>query len=185
MSRARVLTPPELRHLLAHLAQKRHALRNATQVLLTYWAGLRVGEVADLRYCDVIDASRSRIRPEIAVPQGTRPARPVFLSARMRRQLANYVNAHPPANPGQPLFYTQKRSGWTANTLAQHFFRLYHEAGLSGASSQSGRRTFVTTLANRGLPADDLRALAGHKRITSTLAAIDQGHRLRDAIDQL
>lgn len=184
VSRARVLLPEELRQLLAFIGQNRHALRNATQVLFTYWAGLRVGEVADLRYSDVVDPKQHRIYPEIQVSQGARPARTVLLSARMRRQLANYVNAFPPSDPDQPLFYTQKRAGWTANTLAQHFLHLYRAAGLSGASSQSGRRTFMTVLARRGVNASLVRALAGHQRVAATLRAIEPGNPLRDAIEQ-
>lgn len=187
MSRARVLNPQELRQLLAYIGQHRHALRNATQVLLTYWAGLRVGEVAELRYVDVIDANQRRIHPEIEIPQGqgARAPRTVLLSARMRRQLANYVNAFPPTEPGQPLFYTQKRAGWTANTLAQHFLHLYRSAGLSGASSQSGRRTFVTVLARRGINTQLVKTLAGHRRVAATYAAIDSGDPLREAIERI
>lgn len=185
VSRARVLSPLELRQLLAYIAQHRHALRNTTQVLLTYWAGLRVGEVADLRHEDVVDGKRRRIHAEIQVPQGARPPREVLLSARMRRQLANYVNAFPCVEPAQPLFYTQKRAGWTANTLAQHFLHLYRAAGLYGASSQSGRRTFVTVLARRGINTRLVQVLAGHRRVAATHAAIDHADPLREAIEGL
>lgn len=185
MSRARVLTPQELKQLLAHVARRRHALRNATQVLLTYWAGLRVGEIAALTYGDVVNGQR-RVRPEIEVPQGEgRGRRTVLLSARMRRQLAIYMNAHPHVSLSQPLFYTQKRQGWTANTLAQHFFHLYRAAGIEGASSQSGRRTFVSVLARRGVHVDTIRVLAGHRRVSATRAALDQGSPARDAIEAL
>lgn len=160
MSRARTLKPDELRRLLEYVARRRHALRNTTQLLMTYWAGLRVGEVAALRCHDVANEA-FRIREELVLPQGGgRPPRVVFLPLRLRRQLAAYLNAHPPADPAQPLFYTQKRAGWTANTLAQHFFHLYRAAGLAGASSQSGRNTHAAEVARRhasgaeaGLPA--------------------------------
>jgi integrase/recombinase XerD len=176
MSRARTLAPEELRHLLAHLARGRHALRNTTQVLLTYWAGMRVGEIAGLRYEDAVDRDR-RVRLQIELRQGeARAPRIVLLSARMRRQLAIYVNAYPPSEPRQPLFYTQKRAGWNANTLAQHFFHLYRSAGLEGASSQSGRRTFVTMLARRGVNIGIVRALAGHRRVAATRAVVASGH---------
>jgi len=185
MSRARALTPAELQHLLAYIARRRHALRNTTQLLLTYWAGLRVGEIAALRVGDVVDGQR-RIRPEIDVPQGAdRRPRRVPLSKRMRIQLAMYMNAHPPASSVQPLFHTQKREGWTANTLAQHFHHLYRAAGIEGASSNSGRRTFVTVLARRGVNIGTIRALAGHRRVSATRAAIDRANPLREAIEAL
>ena len=71
------------------------------------------------------------------------------------------------------FFYTQKRTGFTANTLAQHFFWLYKKAGLNGASSHSGRRTFITTLAAKGVSVRVLAALAGHVRIYNTQSYID------------
>ncbi len=182
MSRARALAPAELRHLLAFVSRRRHALRNATQLLLTYWAGMRVGEVAALRYDDVVDGNR-RIRLQVAVPQGVgRPPRTVMLSAKMRRQLAIYINAYPPITMDRPLFYTQKSAGWSANTLTQHFFHLYRAAGLEG-SSQSGRRTFVSSLARRGIGLEVVGALAGHRRVAATRAAIDSGDPRRDAIE--
>lgn len=182
MSRARALSPAELRHLLAFVSRRRHALRNATQLLLTYWAGMRVGEVAALRYEDVVDGNR-RIRLQVTLLQGGgRPPRTAMLSARMRRQLAIYINAHPPATLDQPLFYTQKSAGWSANTLTQHFFHLYRAAGLEG-SSQSGRRTFVSSLARRGVGLEVVRSLAGHRRVAATRAAIDPRDPAREAIE--
>lgn len=180
MSRARTLSPEELRHLLDHLARRRHALRNTTIVLLTYWAGLRVGEVAALQYGDIVDPDR-RIRAEVELRQGSgRAARTVLLSSRLRQQLAVYINAFPPDTPSQPLFYTQKRAGWTPNTLAQHLFHLYRAAGIRGASSQSGRRTFVATLARRGVKLGVVRDLAGHRRLAATRAAMDTRNPVRD-----
>ena len=185
MSRARVLSAQELRQLLLHVARRRHALRNATQLLLTYWAGLRVGEVAALRYTDVMDA-RGRVKAEVALAQGGgRPERIVLLSSRMQRQLSAYLHAHPPADRSQPLFYTQKSSGWTANTLTQHFFHLYRAAGLEGASSQSGRRTFVTDLVRQGVSTRTVQALAGHRRASATRAVVDFEDPRRRALENL
>lgn len=172
MGRARVVAPDELRRLLAHIEAGRHALRNATQVLLTYWAGLRVGEVASLRWLDVVDG-HGRIRTELTLRQKGRPPRVVLLSARMRRQLATYANAFPCSDPLRPFFLTQKRTGWTANTLAQHFLHLYRAAGLQGASSHSGRRTFVNSLVRRGIDRSVVRDLAGYQREDAMRAALD------------
>jgi site-specific recombinase XerD len=43
-------------------------------------------------------------------------------------------------------------------------------AGLEGASSHSGRRTFLTTLANKGTAIHILKTLAGHRSISTTAA---------------
>jgi integrase/recombinase XerD len=73
------------------------------------------------------------------------------------------------------LFYTQKRqsTGFTPNTLAQYFHYLYKRAGIAGGSSHSGRRTFITNLAARGVGVRVLMSLAGHRNIGTTQAYID------------
>jgi integrase/recombinase XerD len=50
---------------------------------------------------------------------------------------------------------------------------MYKNAGLAGASSHSGRRTFITTLANKGVGVRVLMALAGHQNIGTTQRYID------------
>ena len=73
----------------------------------------------------------------------------------------------------EKLFYTQKSEGFSANTLAQFFYFLYKNAGIANASSHSGRRTFITTLADKGVGVRVLMSLAGHKSIGTTQAYID------------
>ena len=71
-----------------------------------------------------------------------------------------------------PFFASQKsiKDGFNANSLAQTFALLYEGAGLEGASSHSGRRTFLTTLANKGTAIHILKTLAGHRSISTTAA---------------
>jgi integrase/recombinase XerD len=71
------------------------------------------------------------------------------------------------------LFATQKRAAFSANTLCQTLNALYKEAGLDGATSHSGRRSFITTLASKGVGVRVLASLAGHRSIATTQAYID------------
>jgi integrase/recombinase XerD len=96
--------------------------------------------------------------------------RVVFINAKLQKELVSYVKAVPYQNLADKLFYTQKNEGFTANTLTQFFHYLYRAVGLEGASSHSGRRTFLTSLANRGTAIHILKTLAGHRSI-STIAA--------------
>jgi integrase/recombinase XerD len=97
----------------------------------------------------------------------------VFVNAKLKRELEAYIRCHPTDNPTRRLFYTQKREGFTPNTLAQHFHYLYKRAGIAGASSHSGRRTFITNLAAKGVGVRVLMSLAGHRSISTTQAYID------------
>lgn len=187
MSQARTLTQKELKQLMSFNALKRHGLRDRTMLLFTHWCGARVGEVAALRYCDVVGADAQILAEVRLAPEQTKGkhARTIFLPEKLRKELATYVAAFPPKQPTQPLFYTQKRAGWSANTLAQHFLHIYRAAGLHGASSHTGRRTFITSLASKGVGVRVLMSLAGHRNISSTQFYIDINDTMKRAAVEL
>ncbi len=72
-----------------------------------------------------------------------------------------------------PFFHTDHRLGFSPNTLCQWFFWTYKRAGINNASSHSGRRSFITNLANKGIGVRVLASLAGHKSIAVTQQYID------------
>jgi integrase/recombinase XerD len=71
------------------------------------------------------------------------------------------------------LFATERSAGFTADTLTHIVNGLYRRAGLDGASSHSGRRTFITKLAEQGVGARVLQQLAGHSSLATTQRYID------------
>ncbi|WP_365732748.1 site-specific integrase [Nitrosomonas sp.] len=50
---------------------------------------------------------------------------------------------------------------------------IYLQAGIANASSHSGRRSGLTTLADKGVSVRVLMALAGHSQIATTQRDID------------
>jgi len=58
-------------------------------------------------------------------------------------------------------------------SLCQLFGRLYEAAGITGASSHSGRRWFITKLAHAGVSPKVIMTLAGHKSLATTQRYID------------
>jgi integrase/recombinase XerD len=57
-------------------------------------------------------------------------------------------------------------------------------AGIDGASSHSGRRQFVTNLADKGINARVVQALARHKHLSTTQRYIDiNDNKLRAAVE--
>lgn len=174
---AKTLTHTELRRVLDYIDTRPHAARNRAMLLATYYSGMRCGEIAGLQYQDVLDGN-GKVRDEIRLDAGQtkgRHGRVVFLNAKLKKELEAYLSEHPQRHPNNKLFYTQKRedAGFTRNTLAQHFHYLYKSAGIEGASSHSGRRTFITNLAAKGVGVRVLMSLAGHKNISTTQAYID------------
>jgi len=180
MTQAATLTQQQLQRVLDYTRTRRHYKRNRAIILLTHYAMLRVGEVAALRYCDVVDADgeiKAETTLSAAQTKGNK-ARKVWLAEKIRVELAAYVAAHKPKQLTQPLFYTQRSEGFTANTLTRIVNGIYKNAGISGATSHSGRRTGLTNLAERGVGVRVLMALAGHSNMATTQRYID----LRPAI---
>jgi integrase/recombinase XerD len=133
-----------------------------------------VGEVAVLRWSDVTNTD-GRIKDEIRLlPDMTkgRHARTVFINAKLKAVLQAYADQARCADRSYPFFASQKsvKAGFSANSLAQTFALLYRSAGIEGASSHSGRRSFLTRLANQGTAIHLLKALAGHRSISTTAA---------------
>jgi integrase/recombinase XerD len=176
MAQAKSLTDGEIKRVLAIAAQGRHAARNRAMVLLTFYAGMRVGEVSALKWKDVLNTDGS-IKNEIRLkPEQTKGkhARTVMVCEKLRKELAQYAETIKRRTDEKPLIYSQRnREGFSSNTLSQEFKALYKKAGIDGATSHSGRRTFITTLAHKGVGVRVLMALAGHRSITTTQLYID------------
>lgn len=177
MPQAKTLTPAEIERVLVHIASKPNSQRNRAMFLLTVWAGFRVSEVAGLKISDVRNSDGS-IRAEIylaseRVKHGH--AGVVYLNERLQSELAQYVESRNWHSETQSLFTTvaNPRKGFSANTMTQHFHYLYKSAGITGGSSHSGRRTFITTLANKGVSVRLLASLVRHSNIATTQRYID------------
>jgi integrase/recombinase XerD len=121
--------------------------------MLTHYAMLRVSEVAALRYCDIVDANGEiKVETTLSAAQTKgNKARKVWFAEKIRVELAAYVAAHKPKQLTQPLCHTQRREGFTANTLTHIVNGIYKGAGIYCATSHSGRRIGLKNLAERGV----------------------------------
>jgi integrase/recombinase XerD len=175
MAQAKTLTQFELEQVLTYIATRKFALRNRLMLLTGYWSGMRVGEIASLRIRDIVNAD-GRVRAEVRLSadqtKGRHP-RTVFLPERLQAELQRYIDMRQPLKPDTPLFITAGRKAFTANVMTQHFFWLFKRAGVAGASSHSMRRSFITTLASKGIGVRVLASLAGHRSISVTQRYID------------
>jgi len=187
---AKTLNLEEIQQVLDFVAKGKHAARNRAIVQTQFNTGMRVGEAASLKYSDVVDA-HGLVRTEIrlrAEQTKTREARVVFVNERLQRELQAYVDIYKPSNPNAKLFYSQKSAtrGFNANTLTQFWHYLYKNIGLEGASSHSSRRTFITTLANKGIGVRVIMGLSGHKALSSVQCYIDCNSELmRNAVEMV
>lgn len=154
---------------------------------MTHWAGMRVGEVAAVRVEDIRNSDGSvkcEIRLDALQTKG-KHARVVFVNDRLRKEIGLYLKGVGTKDDKRPLFSTQKRAAFSANTLCQTMNTIYRGAGIEGATSHSGRRSFITTLASKGIGVRVLASLAGHRSIATTQAYIDVNDEMKRAAVEL
>ncbi len=87
--------------------------------MFSHLAGLRVGEIAGLRFDDVLETDGSvtdRVHINPAIAKGG-VGRTVFVNKRLQREIRRYLEALSALpGPSAPLFRTQKNGAFSANT---------------------------------------------------------------------
>jgi len=150
-------------------------------ILLSFRAGLRSKEIAGLTWSMITDASGT-LGDTIALPnrasKGRNGGRAIPLHDELRDALAALMAARPDkVRADRPVIYSERADGYSANAVAVWFFEKYREIGIEGASSHSGRRTFITALAKKIIEAGgslrDVQQLAGHASLSMTQAYIE------------
>src|SRR5512144_776930 len=102
MKQAKVLNEGEMKRLLAVIEAGRHAPRNRVVVMLSYLAGLRVGEIAALKVGDVFD-SDGKVRDQILLKASYtkgKEARMVFVGSKLAKELARFRACLPSLRAG-------------------------------------------------------------------------------------
>jgi integrase/recombinase XerD len=174
--RAKILSAADVADLLIFASCTRHPLRNAVIVLLSARAGLRAGEIANLTWDMVLDATGQIGRlielRDHAAKKGS--GRSIPIAPDLRAALAAWRAAGP---TGDAVIASERGGPMTPLSIVVWFNRAFKNLGLNGCSSHSGRRTFVTRAARlvhkAGGSLRDVQLLAGHRSIQTTQAYID------------
>ena len=171
-----------------HTRSRRHQVRDETIILTSFYAGLRAKEIAALTVGNVFDEEgnvRTQFILSAAQSKGGQ-TRTVYLNQRFRKALLGYSACIRITDPQRPLFESQKGGHFSANTMCQLFLDIYKAVALKDASSHSGRRTYITRLANKGVGVRLLAELAGHSHISTTQRYIDvNAEQLSEAVELL
>jgi integrase len=173
---AKILSAADLSDLLVFASCTRNPLRNRVIVLLSAKAGLRAGEIANLTWDMVVDATGGisgaiELRDKAAKKGSGRsiPVHPDLIAA-----LATWRQVAPPS---AYVIASERGGAMTALSIVVWFNRAFKNIGLKGCSSHSGRRTFVTRAARLvhkvGGSLRDVQLLAGHRSIQTTQRYID------------
>jgi integrase/recombinase XerD len=175
---AKVLTRQQVRAALHRARRGRYKQRDRVMILLSVKAGLRAGEIAKLTWPMLLDADgRLGHRIELhdrAAKKGS--GRTIPLHPELRRALLA-LRRQTGADGAVIRSERGGAAGMNPGSVVNWFRCLYRDLGLTGCSSHSGRRTFVTNAARLVFKAGgslrDVQQLAGHRSIEQTQAYID------------
>ena len=173
---AKILSDDHLEDVLLFAETSRHPLRNNVIVLLSAKAGLRAGEIAHLTWTMVTDPTGAigtvLELPDHAAKKGS--GRAIPLHEDLRAALSAWRTA---TNSEGPVIVSERSGPMTPQSIVVWFANAYRVIGLTGCSSHSGRRTFITRAARlvheAGGSLRDVQLLAGHRSIQTTERYID------------
>ena len=158
---------------------RRYPLRDRVIILLSVRAGLRAKEISNIRWSMVTDAQGAvtdTIHLVNGASKGKRGGREIPMAKDLRQALVE-LQAFKPAAPEDRIIFSERDIGISPKALAIWFLTLYRDLGFKGASSHSGRRTFITKAAKRciegGGSLRDVQQLAGHSSLATTQRYIE------------
>lgn len=167
---AKILTDAQIKAAMATVTDPSDRI----MIVLSVKAGLRACEIAALTWPMVTDAEGA-LADAIALPDVATKGKSGGRQIPMHPDIAGEL-----AKAADRSGYVVRNSRGTrtnGKAIAQRFKRLYRSLGFEGASSHSGRRTFITRLATKitsaGGSIRDVQQLAGHRSLVVTQRYIE------------
>jgi integrase len=173
---AKTLRRAELTRLLNHVSHSRHPERDQVTILLSFKAGLRAKEIAGLTWSMITDTTGEvvdTISLTNSASKGKHGGRAIPMHPELQAALVILKEFRgDKARPELPVVYSERAKGYSANAVAVWFHTRYRELGIEGASSHSGRRSFITAAAKKiteaGGSLRDVQELAGYTSLATT-----------------
>jgi len=158
-------------------------LRDAAIVKLILFAGLRVGEIIQLRMSDLVLDER---KGSVIVREGKgAKRREVPLNAKARKALLDYLRIRPDVERDD-LFLGQRNEGVQSKTIQRAVLRFAKEAGLKNVTPHTLRHSFAKALIDAGVSLEKVATLLGHSNLNTTRIYTTPGEEdLEDAVGKI
>ncbi len=180
---AKILTNKQQELLLTYLDNSRYPLRNKVILLLSFKAGLRAKEIAEITWSMVCNAE-GKIGTEINLTNKASKGKYSGRIIPLQKQLKNFLEMLLQQKSKDINFSLERHiidseRGYktSSQAIVNWFYALYKSVGIEGCSSHSGRRTFITNAAKNislvGGSINDVRLLAGHTSLATTQRYIE------------
>lgn len=146
--------------------------RNVCLLYFSLGLGLRAKEISLLTIGDVADETyqpleKINIKPSIRSSR-TKGRQMHISNPKVYGALAEHLKSIAGIGLDKPLFCTQRMQAFSPDILQKWFKKIYLSANIIGASSHSGRKTFITRLLEKGIDIKTVAILAGHSSVATT-----------------
>lgn len=176
MAQARTINEKQAKTMFAFLSTQRNAIRNQAMFALSYYCGLRAKEIASLKIGDVLkaDGSIKDVADLSAEQTKGSNGREFYINKHAKQHIAALIKSMPVVEPHFPLLQVMgKRKAFSANGIAIAMRNIYNDAGFTGCSSHTGRRSAISQLANKGVGIRIIQKFSGHRQLQSVQHYLD------------
>lgn len=176
MAQARTINEKQAKTMFAFLSTQRNAIRNQAMFALSYYCGLRAKEIASLKVGDVLkaDGSIKDVADLSAEQTKGSNGREFYINKHAKQHIAALIKSMPVVEPHFPLLQVMgKRKAFSANGIAIAMRNIYNDAGFTGCSSHTGRRSAISQLANKGVGIRIIQKFSGHRQLQSVQHYLD------------
>jgi len=181
---AKTISDKQIKLVLLHLTTTRHPTRNRIIFLLSVKSGFRAKEIASLKWKMLVNSGgqmMNEIHLTNTASKGKSSGRVITIHKELKKsliELYEQVSNKKSFDVESSYVITTERSNKTSpQTIVNTFQRWYSDLGFIGASSHSGRRTFITNVAKKisavGGSMRDVQSLAGHSNLQTTQRYIE------------
>lgn len=191
---AKILSKKQIEQTLGHLESTRHPTRNKLMLLLSVRAGLRAIEISKLDWSMVTDIE-GNITDDITLYNKASKGKSGGRSIPIAKQLIQLLNQHHHNSDDsltqshQPVIVSERGNRMSSQVIVDFFHRLYRNLDFNGASSHSGRRSFITAAARNIVQAGgslkEVQELAGHSSLQITSGYIDTNKQAKKKVVNL
>ena len=177
---AAYLSDKQVKNAIARTNDYKYALRNRAVVELSVYAGLRAIEIASLRWEHLLDED-GRIGEVIKLTNDASKGKSgglVPLNAKLKQTLTELYAATADKSGKSAVISNSQGQGLKRQSVVNLLWSHYRKCDIAGASSHSGRRTFITNAARKislvGGSVRDIQALARHRNLQTTQRYVEQ-----------
>lgn len=188
--KAAYLSERQIKNAVARMNEYRHSLRNKAVLQLTYLAGLRAKEVSLLRWEHLLNED-GEIGEAITLTNDIAKGKSggiIALNDALRETLTSLLSQDEIARKDRKtaVIRSERGQAFKTQSIVNLLWQHYRKCDIQGASSHSGRRTFITNAARKislvGGSMRDVQQLARHSSLQITQRYVEANSAAQKAV---